>query len=122
MAPLMCLTVNLNMFLPTGRNFPSLKLPRKTLSAQNPDLKRYEMIARNFPDGTINVLNRELKYVFANGKELSKFEIAPEDLIGTEYLVRFPVEKRDNIRDILMDVFERKSLNVTFEFNYRGLL
>ncbi len=84
--------------------------------------KRYEMIARNFPDGTINVLSRDLKYVFANGKELSKFEIAPEDLIGREYLTRFPLEKREGIRDILMDVFERKSLNVTFEFTYRGLL
>ncbi len=84
--------------------------------------KRYEMIARNFPDGTINVLNRELKYVFANGKELSKFEIAPEDLIGTEYLIRFPVEKRDGIRNTLMDVFDRKSLSVSFEFMYRGLL
>jgi signal transduction histidine kinase/CHASE3 domain sensor protein len=84
--------------------------------------KRYELIAQNFPDGTINVLNKELKYVFANGKELSKFEIAPEDLIGTEYLIRFPLEKRDFIRDMLMDVFERKSISVTFEFTYRGLL
>ena len=84
--------------------------------------KRYEMIARNFPDGTINVLNRELKYVFANGKELSKFEIAPEDLIGTEYLVRFPLDKRESIRNEIMDVFDRKSINVSFEFTYRGLL
>lgn len=84
--------------------------------------KRYELIAQNFPDGTINVLNKDLKYVFANGKELSKFEIAPEDLIGTEYLVRFPVEKRDFIKSMLMDVFDRKSISVSFEFTYRGLL
>jgi signal transduction histidine kinase/CHASE3 domain sensor protein len=84
--------------------------------------KRYELIGQNFPDGTINVLNHELKYVFANGKELSKFEIAPEDLIGTEYLIRFPIEKRDFIRNMLMDVFDRKSISVSFEFTYRGLL
>ncbi len=84
--------------------------------------RRYEMIATNFPDGTINVLNRELKYVFANGKELSKFEIAPEDLIGTDYLTRFPPEKRTTIMKELMDVFERKSITSTFEFTYRGLL
>ncbi|HTA28633.1 MAG TPA: ATP-binding protein [Bacteroidia bacterium] len=84
--------------------------------------RRYEMIATNFPDGTINVLNRELKYVFANGKELSKFEIAPEDLIGTDYLTRFPPEKRNSITKELMDVFERKSITSTFEFTYRGLL
>lgn len=84
--------------------------------------KRYELIARNFPDGTINVLNRELQYVFANGKELSKFEIAPEDLIGTDYLKRFPLEKREPIKNELMNVFDRKAINSTFEFIYRGLL
>ncbi len=84
--------------------------------------RRYEMIATNFPDGTINVLNRDLKYVFANGKELSKFEIAPEDLMGTDYLTRFPPEKRGEIARELMKVFERKSINSTFEFTYRGLL
>jgi signal transduction histidine kinase len=111
---LLILTYVLHLNDRKKRNLVELKL-------QNSQ-KRYDMIARNFPDGTINVLNRDLAYVFANGKELSKFEIAPEDLIGTEYLTRFPLEKRDFIRSILMDVFERRSLNVTFEFNYRGLL
>ncbi len=111
---LLILTYVLHLNDRKKRNSAELKLQESQ--------KRYEMIARNFPDGTINVLNRDLKYVFANGKELSKFEIAPEDLIGTEYLVRFPVEKRETIRNYLMDVFERKSINVNFEFTYRGLL
>ena len=48
----------------------------------------YEMIAKNFPDGIINVLDENFKYIFAAGRELSKFNINSSDLIGKDYLER----------------------------------
>ncbi len=54
----------------------------------------YQIVARNFPDGTINVFDKDLKYVFAEGSELFKHGITSEKLVGTDYLVRLPEEVR----------------------------
>src|SRR5690606_12469408 len=43
----------------------------------------YVAIARNFPDGTISIFDRDLKYIFFEGKELYKAGIKTENLIGT---------------------------------------
>jgi PAS domain S-box-containing protein len=50
----------------------------------------YMLIARNFPEGTINVIDRDLNYVFVEGKELFKYGMTSQLLIGTSYLERLP--------------------------------
>jgi len=73
----------------------------------------YEIVARNFPDGTIMVLDEDLKYVFAEGSELFKYGITSEKLVGTDYITRLPVQIRDEVREKLLAVF--RGTNTSFE-------
>lgn len=52
----------------------------------------YREIARNFPNGVINVFDKNLNYVFADGRGLIEAGIWPEDLVGTSYLSRLNKE------------------------------
>ncbi len=78
----------------------------------------YQIVARNFPDGTINVFNKELKYVFAEGSELFKYGITSEKLVGTDYITRLPAEVRHEVGEKLKAVFE--GTNTTFEIQVRN--
>ncbi|MDW7691080.1 ATP-binding protein [Flammeovirgaceae bacterium SG7u.111] len=42
----------------------------------------YSTIAHNFPNGTINVLDRNLRFVFVDGKELSEINMSSKDIVG----------------------------------------
>jgi PAS domain S-box-containing protein len=64
----------------------------------------YEMIAKNFPDGVINVLDENFNYIFSEGKELSRFGIGSADLLGTSYLNRLEASIRGKIEDLLNKV------------------
>ncbi len=75
--------------------------------------KLYNAIARNFPDGTINVFDEKLNYVFVEGRELFKIGITSEKLIGSNYIDRLPVEISDKVKDQLMKVF--KGVSCSFE-------
>ena len=78
----------------------------------------YEIVARNFPDGTINVFDKDLKYVFAEGSELFRYGITSKKLVGTDYIVRLPAEVRDEVSEKLKSVFE--GINTTFELQVRN--
>lgn len=80
--------------------------------------KLYKIVARNFPDGTINVFDRNLNYVFVEGMELFKYGVTSEKLVGTSYLERIPAEIRDFMKDKLMEVFNTGN-NSTFEVNLK---
>jgi signal transduction histidine kinase len=80
----------------------------------------YQTIAKNFPDGTINVLDKNLNYVFTEGKELQKYDITSEGLIGKSYLEKIPDKNREMMRTKLSEIFERKTFNVTSQFIYQG--
>lgn len=80
----------------------------------------YKLIAQNFPNGTINVFDRELRYVFVEGKELFELGITSEKLIGTRFVDRLnssiaPIAERE-----LMEVFkgEPRSFEITFQNSY----
>jgi PAS domain S-box-containing protein len=73
----------------------------------------YSAIARNFPDGTINVLDKKLNYVFVEGKELFKMGVTSETLIGTNYTERLPENIAGEVSKQLNQVFSGKV--VTFE-------
>ncbi len=78
----------------------------------------YRTIARNFPNGTINVFDRDLNYVFAEGQELFRYRLTSDVLVGTSYLDRLPANVRDEIEPQLKKVFEGVDLN--FEVEARG--
>lgn len=78
----------------------------------------YRAIARNFPNGTINVFDRDLRYVFVEGKELFRLNISSEKLVGTSYLDRLDPEIRETIRFRLEEAFQ--SQNVSFEIPFKN--
>lgn len=80
--------------------------------------KLYKIVARNFPDGTINVFDKKLNYVFVEGMELFKYGVTSEKLVGTSYLKRLPEEVRDFMKEKLMEVFDGKN-NATFEVSFK---
>lgn len=44
----------------------------------------YDTVVHNFPDGVIGVLNRDMKYVLIDGKELNKIDLHALGLIGQD--------------------------------------
>lgn len=78
----------------------------------------YRTIARHFPNGTINVFDRQLRYVFAEGQELFRYKLTSENLVGTSYLERLPEDVREEIHPKLQRVFEGEDMS--FEIETRG--
>ncbi|MFT6499977.1 MAG: PAS domain S-box-containing protein [Crocinitomicaceae bacterium] len=78
----------------------------------------YKMIARNFPNGVINVLDKDLNYIFAEGMEMYRQGITSETLIGTSFLSRVKPEIRKEIEVQLLSVFSGES--VDFELKTEG--
>ncbi len=66
----------------------------------------YEQISRNFPNGTINVFDKSMNYVFVEGEELQKLGINSKMLRGTNYLNRLPAEIRELMETKLKEVFD----------------
>lgn len=78
----------------------------------------HSIISRNFPNGTINVFDRNLNYVFVEGMEMYRMGIDGSRLVGTSYLERLDIEIRDEIKDKLMEVF--KGVDSNFEIIFKG--
>jgi PAS domain S-box-containing protein len=75
----------------------------------------FRSIARNFPQGTINVFDRNLNYIFVEGEDLYKAGITSERLVGTNYIRHLPAEIREHIQRELQTVFNGgiKSLEIS---------
>lgn len=78
----------------------------------------YSIIARNFPNGTINVLDQELNYIFVEGEELFRYGITSENLVGKNYIERLPSELKSTIQENLESVFEGN--NRSFEIRHQN--
>ena len=78
----------------------------------------YRTIARNFPDGTITVLDRSLNYVFVDGQELTFEGLKADELLGQSYLTRFPKELQTDIKGNLARIFTGN--NATFDVAMSG--
>jgi PAS domain S-box-containing protein len=78
----------------------------------------YSAIARNFPKGTINVIDLNLNYIFVEGRELHQAGITSEKLIGTSYLDKMPKEIQSQIKKALLSVFNGNKED--FELKHEG--
>lgn len=65
----------------------------------------YKIIARNFPKGTISVFDKDLNYIFVEGKELYELGVTSEMLIGTNLRDRLNDEVRERTIKELTEVF-----------------
>ena len=77
--------------------------------------KLYNLIARNFPRGIINVFDKELNYVFTEGQELDKLGLNSENLIGKKYTTRFNTELSRFIIQKMASVFRGEGISFEFE-------
>ena len=78
--------------------------------------KLYSAIARNFPDGMISVFDRDLRYVFVEGKELYALGITSEMLMGTNYLDRLAPEIAELAKAKLLEVFDGQAQSIEIKF------
>lgn len=78
----------------------------------------YRLIARNYPNGVINVFDRDLNYVFVEGQELYKLGINSKRLVGTNYLKRLAPEIREEIREQLQQVLDGQDTSI--QIHYRN--
>ncbi|GAB5538891.1 MAG: hypothetical protein Salg2KO_09940 [Salibacteraceae bacterium] len=89
----------------------------------------HKSIARNFPNGTINVFDKDLKYILAEGQEMYKLGITGEKLVGKSYINQLPEELRETMEKRLNAVlsgedqsFEIKHGEEHYLINAVGLL
>ncbi len=119
---------NINGILGSGEDITQQKLAEHKLAQLNADLEYrvnqrtkaleksqmlYRMIARNFPNGVINVLDSQLNYVFVEGQELYKNGITNETLVGTSYLERLNPDYKTTIKKHLTQALD--GIDTSFE-------
>lgn len=71
----------------------------------------YSLIAKNFPNGIICVLNKELRFVFAEGEELIKNGVKGKFLLDKSYLDSFNKDNNEEVKRKLEQVFKGKMAN-----------
>ncbi|GAB4414130.1 MAG: hypothetical protein OHK0039_21710 [Bacteroidia bacterium] len=71
----------------------------------------YRSLAKSYPNGTIMVLDRELRYVFIDGQELQRFRYKPEELVGKHITAYTQASQIPVLEYYLHRVFEGESLS-----------
>ncbi len=72
----------------------------------------YRIIARNFPRGTISVIDKDLKYVFIEGQELFRLGVTSESLLGTPFPDRLQESIRKSTIEAILPVFDGETKKV----------
>jgi len=78
----------------------------------------YRSIAENFPKGTVDVLDKNLRYIYTEGKEYEVIGLNPKDLIGSFHLLKYEAEVAQEAKTHLADVLNGKT--VMYEVTYGG--
>ncbi|WP_186757122.1 ATP-binding protein [Echinicola salinicaeni] len=68
-----------------GADLQRIKNEQKLLESK----QLYQSVAENFPKGTVDVLDRELRYIYTEGNEYKKLKIDPQNLIGSYHLEKY---------------------------------
>lgn len=75
--------------------------------------KLYITIAKNFPNGVINIFDRQFRYMFIDGKELGLHHELPENYLGKTIFEKHSEETANNMAVNLEKCFNGE--NVVFE-------
>lgn len=70
----------------------------------------FRSIAENFPKGTVEVLNKKLMYIYADGKEFQLMGINPKELIGSPHLSKYESYISKEVRKYLDRVLQGESV------------
>ncbi|HEX8038151.1 MAG TPA: PAS domain S-box protein, partial [Chryseosolibacter sp.] len=77
----------------------------------------YSAIARNFPEGVIGVLNKEMKYVFADGQELKKIGFLRDDPVGRRLFEQEDSSVTAHAESMMGNVFKGESVSFDVDLN-----
>ncbi|RPA67661.1 PAS domain-containing protein [Cyclobacteriaceae bacterium YHN15] len=89
-----------------GAEISRLNYEKRLLSSE----LLFRSIAENFPKGTVEVLNKKLMYVYADGKEFQLMGINPKVLIGTPHLSKYESYISKEVRKYLDRVLQGESV------------
>ncbi len=93
------------------------KVEERTLELKDSQ-RIYKMIAQNFPNGYISVLDKEFNYVFVDGMDISKRGGKPEEFLGTNFIQRLTRNHKEDVTTKLTQVFKGK--DKSFELRMDG--
>lgn len=80
--------------------------------------KRYKTLAENFPDGALFLFDKDLRFIFCDGKGLKKAGLTKEDVIGKTVKEVFNPEQKKIIERHCYPVFQGKTSQ--YELTYNG--
>ena len=72
-------------------------------------------VAAHFPNGSINIFDRELRYIFADGLGLAAIGLSPEMLIGHTIAELFPPDSAAYVVPYYMRAFAGESVQFKLE-------
>src|SRR5204862_8236493 len=75
-------------------------------------------LLQNFPNGSVNVFDKDLRYLLAEGKGLEQVGLSAEQLVGKTLQELFPQEEADYVSPYYYRAFEGEA--VSFEFWFGG--
>lgn len=78
--------------------------------------KVYQAIARNFPNGIINVLDKNFRYIFVDGSLKTRLPNDTGSIIGIPYIDRFPENLNERINNYLLKLKTGESQPMEVEF------
>ncbi|WP_373493565.1 PAS domain S-box protein [Aquiflexum sp.] len=73
----------------------------------------FRSIAENFPKGIIAVLDKDLNYVYTDGKGYQSLGIEPNNLVGTSHMLTYDTKEAVQVQGYFEKVFQGES--VVFE-------
>src|SRR3990170_8004147 len=74
-------------------------------------------MAHNFPDGVIGVLNKEMRYVLVDGKELSEMDLTTMSMKGEKSFQNQNPHLSDETLKKLKKAFDGENVNCEVTFN-----
>jgi PAS domain S-box-containing protein len=102
-------------FEEVSRDIPRQNAEGLTLSANENFVRQ---LLRNFPNGSVNVFDRDLRYLLAEGKGLEQVGLSPEMLVGKTLHELFPRESADFVVPYYRRALEGEA--VEFELSLGG--
>jgi PAS domain S-box-containing protein len=102
-------------FEEVSRDIPRQNAEGITLSANENFVRQ---LLRNFPNGSVNVFDRDLRYLLAEGKGLEQVGLSPEMLVGKTLHELFPEESADFVVPYYRRALEGEA--VEFELSLGG--
>ncbi|MGE5108726.1 MAG: PAS domain S-box protein [Sphingobacteriales bacterium] len=75
-------------------------------------------LLRNYPDGTISIIDKNYNYVFTGGEIHKQLKVDPVQLIGKRAFPILPESERQLLFNMLGDVFKNKKRITDFEIPY----